>query len=323
MFATASKIFIVVELVEGGELFEHLVERKVLPEDEARFFFHQIVDGLMYCQNAGICHRDLKPENLLLDKQGILKISDFGLSTLYVGDAEADGQQRAELLHTTCGTPNYVAPEVLESRGYDGKSADVWSVGVILFVLLAGYLPFEEETMPALFSKIKQADFAYPMWFTPAAKALLSGILVPNPAGRFTLTDVFNHPWMQGPKTPPSFSFMKAAAAASAAAAAVLSSATSDPAAPPPASALPVLPIPPTPLATTNQVEQIPPRAITANEESSMETLPQQKALDENMRPVNTIRSTSSPAVADAVSTKSVSCLPFLCGSGVAVKKQT
>jgi len=175
----------------------------VLPEDEARFFFHQLIDGLVYCQKAGICHRDLKPENLLLDKLGNLKISDFGLSTLYVGDAEAEGQQRAELLHTTCGTPNYVAPEVLESRGYDGKSADVWSVGVILFVLLAGYLPFEEETMPALFSKIKRADFAYPMWFSPTSKALLSGILVPNPAARFTLTDVFNHPWMQGPKTPP------------------------------------------------------------------------------------------------------------------------
>jgi len=203
VFATASKIFIVLELVEGGELFEHLVEKKVLPEDEARFFFHQLIDGLVYCQKAGICHRDLKPENLLLDKRGNLKISDFGLSTLYVGDAEAEGQQRAELLHTTCGTPNYVAPEVLESRGYDGKSADVWSVGVILFVLLAGYLPFEEETMPALFSKIKRADFAYPMWFSPTSKALLSGILVPNPAARFTLTDVFNHPWMQGPKTPP------------------------------------------------------------------------------------------------------------------------
>ena len=303
-----------VELVEGGELFEHLVERKVLPEDEARFFFHQIVDGLMYCQNAGICHRDLKPENLLLDKQGNLKISDFGLSTLYVGDAEADGQQRAELLHTTCGTPNYVAPEVLESRGYDGKSADVWSVGVILFVLLAGYLPFEEETMPALFCKIKQADFAYPMWFSPAAKALLSGILVPNPAGRFTLTDVFNHPWMQGPKTPPTFTFMKAAAAA---AAVLSSSATTDPTPPPTASALPVLPIPPIPQSTANQVEQIPPRAITANEESSIETHPQQKALDENVRPelpVNTIRSTSSSNVAEVVSTKGVSCLPFLCG---------
>jgi len=107
----------------------------VLPEDEARFFFHQLIDGLVYCQKAGICHRDLKPENLLLDKLGNLKISDFGLSTLYVGDAEAEGQQRAELLHTTCGTPNYAAPEVLESRGYDGKSADVWSVGVILWAL--------------------------------------------------------------------------------------------------------------------------------------------------------------------------------------------
>lgn len=191
------------ELVEGGELFEHLVDRKILPEDEARFFFHQLIEGLMYCHNEGICHRDLKPENLLLDTMGNLKISDFGLSTLYIGDEDAEGQQRAELLHTTCGTPNYVAPEVLESRGYDGKRADVWSIGVILFVLLAGYLPFEEETMPALFSKIKQADFAFPMWFSEKARNLLSGILVPNPAARTTLAEVLNHAWMQGPKIPP------------------------------------------------------------------------------------------------------------------------
>lgn len=100
------------------------------------------------------------------------------------------------MLHTTCGTPNYVAPEVLGKDGYDGKKADVWSVGVILYVLLAGYLPFDENTMAALFQKIKNAEFDFPDWFTPEAKDLISKILVPDPQKRPKLSDIKNHPWM-------------------------------------------------------------------------------------------------------------------------------
>jgi serine/threonine protein kinase len=111
-------------------------------------------------------------QNLLLDTDGNLKISDFGFSTLNIGDADGDGSTRAELLHTTCGTPNYVAPEVLGKDGYDGKKADVWSCGVILYVLLAGYLPFDENTMAALFQKIKNADYEFPDWFTPEGENL-------------------------------------------------------------------------------------------------------------------------------------------------------
>jgi serine/threonine protein kinase len=110
---------------------------------------------------------------LLLDTDGNLKISDFGFSTLNIGDADGDGSARAELLHTTCGTPNYVAPEVLGKDGYDGKKADVWSIGVILYVLLAGYLPFDENTMAALFQKIKNADYEFPEWFSPDGKSYL------------------------------------------------------------------------------------------------------------------------------------------------------
>ena len=112
------------------------------------------MSGVKYCHDHKICHRDLKPENLLLDEQGDLKISDFGLSALYNGNGEDAG--RGTLLHTTCGTPNYVAPEVLADKGYDGRAADVWSCGVILYVLLAGFLPFDEPTMSALFRKIQQ-----------------------------------------------------------------------------------------------------------------------------------------------------------------------
>lgn len=311
VFATSSKIFIVVELVEGGELFEHLVDRTVLPEDEARFFFHQLVNGLMYCHSAGICHRDLKPENLLLDSNGNLKISDFGLSTLYVGDADAEGNQRAELLHTTCGTPNYVAPEVLESRGYDGKKADVWSVGVILFVLLAGYLPFEEKTMPALFSKIKRADFAYPMWFSPNARALLSGILVPNPAGRFALVDVFNHAWLQGTRSPPSISIKKKIGPAEEETSTSQDGAETLPK--PPASSL---------AATGPAATESSSKTTAASAKSGSPTPP----LPPSPSPTAaSAKSPASPLPAGGVasqaapqSQKPAGCLPFLCGSGAA-----
>ena len=118
---------------------------------------------------------------------------DFGLSSLYeqaVGETD-----RATLLHTTCGTPNYVAPEVLADRGYDGAQADTWSIGVILFVFLAGFLPFDEATMSALFRKIQKADFTYPSWFQDDAKDLISKILVVDPKQRWSIAQIKQHPW--------------------------------------------------------------------------------------------------------------------------------
>lgn len=137
---------------------------------------------------------------MLLDGHGNLKISDFGLSSLYVGDADGSGASRTELLHTTCGTPNYVAPEVLSDQGYDGKKADVWSCGVILYVLLAGFLPFDESTIVALFAKIQNADFTYPSWFSPEVRSLLDQMLVADPKARINLTQIKAHPWFQAPQ---------------------------------------------------------------------------------------------------------------------------
>lgn len=195
VFATNAKIFIVLEFIGGGELFDKISNEGKVSEDKARFYFGQLLEGLEHCHNSGICHRDLKPENLLLDVDGNLKISDFGFSTLNIGDADGDGNARAELLHTTCGTPNYVAPEVLGKDGYDGKKADIWSMGVILYVMLAGYLPFDEGTMVALFAKIKKADYTFPDWFSPEAKDMLKRILVTDPSQRYKLSDIKNHPW--------------------------------------------------------------------------------------------------------------------------------
>ncbi|MBA0587492.1 hypothetical protein Gorai_000620 [Gossypium raimondii] len=148
VMASKTKIYIVLELVTGGELFDKIASKGRLKEDEARKYFQQLINAVDYCHSRGVYHRDLKPENLLLDGNGVLKVSDFGLSAL-PQQVREDG-----LLHTTCGTPNYVAPEVIDNKGYDGAKADLWSCGVILFVLMAGYLPFEDSNLVSLYKKV-------------------------------------------------------------------------------------------------------------------------------------------------------------------------
>ncbi|KAL6974199.1 Son of sevenless 2, variant 2 [Sarracenia purpurea var. burkii] len=173
VLSSRTKIYIVLEFVTGGELFDKIVHQGRLPENESRRYFQQLIDAVAHCHSKGVYHRDLKPENLLLNSNGNLKISDFGLSAL--------PQQGVDLLHTTCGTPNYVAPEVLSNRGYDGAAADVWSCGVILYVLMAGYLPFEETDLPTLYKKVNAAEFSCPFWFSAEAKMLIHKILDPKP----------------------------------------------------------------------------------------------------------------------------------------------
>jgi len=196
VLASRTKIFIVLELVTGGELFDKIVAEGRFAATQARFYFRQLIEGVRYCHSQGVAHRDLKPENLLLDSRGYLKISDFGLSALYTGEGDST---RTTLLHTTCGTPNYVAPEVLNDKGYDGRAADVWSCGVILYVLLAGFLPFDEPHMSALFKKIQKAEYVYPSWFGEHEKDLIDKILIPDPTKRIGVADIMKHPWFIGP----------------------------------------------------------------------------------------------------------------------------
>ncbi|TYI75833.1 hypothetical protein E1A91_D06G034300v1 [Gossypium mustelinum] len=187
VIASRTKIYIILEFITGGELFDKIVHKGRLSEAEARRFFQQLIDGVEYCHSKGVYHRDLKPENLLLDSLGNLKISDFGLSAL--------PEQGVSLLRTTCGTPNYVAPEVLSHKGYDGAVADVWSCGVILYVLMAGYLPFDELDLTTLYSKIERADFSCPSWFPVGAKSLIHRILDPNPQTRITIEQIRSDEW--------------------------------------------------------------------------------------------------------------------------------
>ncbi|XP_020275749.1 CBL-interacting protein kinase 23 isoform X5 [Asparagus officinalis] len=199
VMASKTKIYIVLELVTGGELFDKIASQGRLKEDDARKYFQQLINAVDFCHSRGVFHRDLKPENLLLDSSGVLKISDFGLSALPQQIRE-DG-----LLHTTCGTPNYVAPEVINNKGYDGAKADLWSCGIILFVLMAGYLPFEDSNLMSLYKKIFKAEFSCPAWFSTSAKKLIKRILDPNPRTRITISEVIDNEWFKKGYQPPRF----------------------------------------------------------------------------------------------------------------------
>lgn len=191
VIASKTKVYFVLEYAAGGELFHSLARRGRLSEDQARKYFQQLINAVDYCHSRDVYHRDLKPQNLLLDANGNLKISDFGLSAL-PQQLRKDG-----LLHTACGTPNYVAPEVLMDRGYDGAKADLWSCGVILFMLMAGYLPFEDANLMQLYRKIQRAEYAYPTWFSSGARKLITRILNPNPKLRITIPKILESRWFK------------------------------------------------------------------------------------------------------------------------------
>ena len=175
---TPTDIFVVMEYVSNGELFDYIVSKGRLAPDEARHFFHQIVSGVEYCHYHHIVHRDLKPENLLLDADNNIKIADFGLSNVM-----RDG----EFLRTSCGSPNYAAPEVISGHLYAGPEVDVWSCGVILYALLCGSLPFDDESIPNLFKKIKSGMYSLPSHLSQLARDLIPRMLVVDPMKRVTV----------------------------------------------------------------------------------------------------------------------------------------
>lgn len=191
---TPSHLAIVMEYAAGGELFARICSAGRFSEDEARFFFQQLISGVSYCHSMEICHRDLKLENTLLDGSPTprLKICDFGYS-------------KSGLLHSqpksTVGTPAYIAPEVLSRKEYDGKIADVWSCGVTLYVMLVGAYPFEDPEDPRNFRKtigrIMSAQFSIPDYVRVSAdcRQLLSRIFVTNPSRRVTIPEIKKHPW--------------------------------------------------------------------------------------------------------------------------------
>ncbi|XP_019422638.1 PREDICTED: serine/threonine-protein kinase SRK2E-like [Lupinus angustifolius] len=191
---TPTHLAIVMEYASGGELFERICNAGRFSEDEARFFFQQLISGVSYCHTMQVCHRDLKLENTLLDGSPAprLKICDFGYS-------------KSSVLHSqpksTVGTPAYIAPEILLKKEYDGKLADVWSCGVTLYVMLVGAYPFEDPDEPKNFRKtihrILNVQYSIPDYvhISPECHHLISRIFVADPAKRITIPEIRNHEW--------------------------------------------------------------------------------------------------------------------------------
>lgn len=186
-----NELYLIMEYVEGGELFHYVEECRGLCELESVYIFRQIVAAMLYCHRIHIHHRDLKPENILIDRQSRrIKLVDFGMAAL---------QPEGKKLTTACGSPHYAAPEVIRSRPYDGAQADVWSCGVILYVMLTGMTPFNydaERNLHVMYQAIAEANYYMPPELTAEAQDLLRRIFVADPRRRITMDEVWEHPFM-------------------------------------------------------------------------------------------------------------------------------
>jgi calcium/calmodulin-dependent protein kinase I len=204
VFDEKAKMYIVVELVTGGELFDRIINRGHYSEKDAATLMCEVATAIDYLHSLGIVHRDLKPENLLYSSgdegspdYNVIKVADFGLAKVLTGGAKDGG------MSTTCGTPGYVAPEVLEqnARGY-GPEVDAWSLGVILYILLCGFPPFYDESNAVLFQLIKKGSYTFPSPYwddvSESAKDLVHKLLTVDPKKRATVKDVLSHPWVAG-----------------------------------------------------------------------------------------------------------------------------
>ncbi|KAK7975949.1 Glutaminyl-peptide cyclotransferase [Apiospora arundinis] len=187
--------YMLFEYVNGGQMLDYIISHGKLKEKQARKFSRQIASALDYCHRNSIVHRDLKIENILIHKTGDIKIIDFGLSNLFAPRGH---------LKTFCGSLYFAAPELLQARAYTGPEVDVWSFGIVLYVLVCGKVPFDDQSMPALHAKIKKGLVDYPNWLGNDCRHLLSRMLVTDPKQRATMFEVMNHPWMiKGYNGPP------------------------------------------------------------------------------------------------------------------------
>eukprot|EP00935_MAST-01C_sp_MAST-1C-sp1_P001310 g1310.t1 len=195
VFDTPKTFYMVLELMSGGEIFDRIVEKEHYTEMEAATVTAKVAGALAYCHSQGVIHRDLKPENLLLsnpDSDTDVRIGDFGLAKMLKGDV---------MMQTACGTPGYVAPEILEGKAYDSK-VDSWSMGVIAYILLCGFPPFYDENNAELFATIKRGeyDFPSPYWddVSDIAKDFVNKLLVVDPAGRMSCEQMLTHGFLAG-----------------------------------------------------------------------------------------------------------------------------
>lgn len=186
---TETHFFLVLEYAHGGELFDYIVTRERCKEEEARAFFRQIVSAVSNCHENGIAHRDLKPENLLLDKHSNIKLIDFGLIA-------KPTNLTTDLLKTCCGSAAYAAPELIRGEKYIGTKADMWSLGILLYALLCGFLPFDDENTQRLYKLIQRGTYEIPAWLSSESQRLIGQLLKHKPDSRITMSQLLVHPWL-------------------------------------------------------------------------------------------------------------------------------
>uniref|UniRef100_A0A671EJ92 Serine/threonine-protein kinase SIK3 n=1 Tax=Rhinolophus ferrumequinum TaxID=59479 RepID=A0A671EJ92_RHIFE len=193
---TERMIYLVTEYASGGEIFDHLVAHGRMAEKEARRKFKQIVAAVFFCHCRNIVHRDLKAENLLLDANLNIKIADFGFSNLFTP---------GQLLKTWCGSPPYAAPELFEGKEYDGPKVDIWSLGVVLYVLVCGALPFDGSTLQNLRARVLSGKFRIPFFMSTECEHLIRHMLVLDPNKRLSMEQICKHKWMKLGDADPNF----------------------------------------------------------------------------------------------------------------------
>uniref|UniRef100_A0A673VCU5 non-specific serine/threonine protein kinase n=1 Tax=Suricata suricatta TaxID=37032 RepID=A0A673VCU5_SURSU len=186
---TANKIFLVLEYCPGGELFDYIISQDRLSEEETRVVFRQIVSAVAYVHSQGYAHRDLKPENLLFDEYHKLKLIDFGLCAQPKGNKDYH-------LQTCCGSLAYAAPELIQGKSYLGSEVDVWSMGILLYVLMCGFLPFDDDNVMALYKKITRGKYEVPKWLSSSSALLLQQMLQVDPKKRISVKNLLSHPWI-------------------------------------------------------------------------------------------------------------------------------
>ena len=193
-YTTVHNIYLMMEYIEGGDLFDYINKNSFLPEQKACYFFRQLIGVIEYLNIMGISHRDIKPENILLDKEKKnIKVIDFGLSNYCIGK---------NLLHSSCGSPCYASPEMLSGEPYQGITTDLWSSGIVLYSMLVGSLPFDEQELQKLYDQIKIGKFYLPSTLSLEAIDFLKRLLMVDPNKRIGLNEIKKHAWFKMEKNP-------------------------------------------------------------------------------------------------------------------------
>ena len=187
-FSTDKYLLIVMELCSGGDLLTYVRKRRRISEPVAKVIFKELMDGLKYCHEKGIVHRDIKLDNILLDELGHVKIGDFGVSKKTA---------KGKLMYDRCGTPAYIAPEMLTDKGYEGEKVDVWSAGVVLYTMIYGNFPFKADNVEELENLITAGSYTLPDDISVESRSLLLKIFDQNPLTRLSIDQVLAHPWLK------------------------------------------------------------------------------------------------------------------------------